>query len=293
MKNVLLIVNPKSGKGSIRSCLLDITDIFVKAGYDLTIYISQKRGDAREKVAKVGHFYDTVICSGGDGTLDEVISGMMQNEKKSPIGYIPSGSTNDFASSLGLPKNMRTAANKITEENAFPCDVGKMNDSYFVYVAAFGLFTDVSYDTPQDLKNALGHLAYVLKGVEALTAVKSFHLKVKADNLEIEDDFIYGMVTNSTSVGGFKNITGKNVKLDDGVFEVTLLRMPKNLIELNATLTALIKMKPDNKYMYQFRSARVEFLSDKTMPWTRDGEYGGEYEDVVITNEKQAMTLYV
>lgn len=293
MKHMLLIINPKSGTGSIRGHLLDIVDIFVKAGYDLTIYVSQHRGDAREKTRQVGKFYDIIVCSGGDGTLDEVISGMMDGGEKCPIGYIPSGSTNDYADSLKLPKNMKTAAARITQENEFPCDVGRFNGDYFVYVAAFGLFTDVSYETPQDMKNMLGHMAYILKGVEKLTAIRSYDLKVVIDNEEIRGDFIYGMITNSTSVGGFKNITGRNVKLDDGLFEVTLIRMPKNVIELQAILTALLTAKPDEKYMYQIRASHIEIISETALPWTLDGEYGGEHDYVEIHNDKQAMTLLI
>ncbi|MDO4345042.1 MAG: YegS/Rv2252/BmrU family lipid kinase [Eubacteriales bacterium] len=293
MKNVLLIINPKSGKGTIRSRLLDISDIFIKAGYDLTIYISQHPGDARAKICKVGKFYDMVVCSGGDGTLDEVVSGMMECEKKCPIGYIPSGSTNDFANSLKIPKNMITAAKRITEENEFPCDIGRFNNDYFVYIAAFGLFTDVSYETPQDMKNVLGHMAYLLKGVEKLTAIKSYDLTAVLDGTEVSGKFIYGMITNSTSVGGFRNITGKHVKLDDGVFEVTLIRMPKDILELQAILTALLTGKPNEKYMYQMCASHIEIVSEKEFPWTLDGEYGGEHTKVEIHNDMKALSLLI
>lgn len=294
MKRLLLIVNPKSGKGSIRGRLLDVTDIFIKAGYDVTIYISQKAGDARDRVEHAAQFYDLVVCSGGDGTLDEVISGMMGCEERCPIGYLPSGSTNDFANSLKLPKNLITAAKKVTEENQFPVDIGTFNDDFFVYIAAFGLFTDVSYETKQDMKNVLGHMAYLLEGAKKLTAIKSYHLRALLDSdLRIEGEFAFGMITNSMSVGGFQNITGKNVKLDDGVFEVTLVRMPKNLIDLQAILTCLLTRKADDKHFFQTTVSSIEFEFDAPVAWTLDGEYGGDHTQVKIENAHHALTLLV
>lgn len=294
MKRILLIINPKSGKGTIRNRLLDVTDIFIKAGYDVTIYISQHPGDARAKVEKTTGCYDLVVCSGGDGTLDEVISGMMGCEVKCPIGYIPSGSTNDFANSLKIPKSILTATKRIIEFREFPCDIGCFNDDYFVYIAAFGLFTDVSYETNQDMKNVLGHMAYLLEGAKKLTSIRSYHLTAKIDGeTEISGDFIFGMVTNSTSVGGFKNITGKHVKLDDGVFEVTLVRMPKNIVELQAIMAAILTQTPDDNYFWQTCAHSLEITSEEPIPWTLDGEYGGEHTQVSVVNAQRALTLLV
>ncbi|MDO5540317.1 MAG: YegS/Rv2252/BmrU family lipid kinase [Eubacteriales bacterium] len=291
--DVMYIVNPKSGKGSIRGKLLDIIDIFVKADYNLTIYISQHAGDARAKAGKEAGNVDVIICSGGDGTMDEVISGVMDSEKKCAVGYIPSGSTNDFANSLKLPKNVITAAQRIVEHNEFLCDIGEFNDDFFVYIAAFGLFTDVSYETPQDMKNVLGHLAYILEGMKKLAAIKTYHLNARIDGEEISGDFLYGMITNSTSVGGFKNITGKHVKLDDGVFEVTLIRAPQNIVELNTIIGALLTQTPDETYMYQVRAKNIEIDFDSEVSWTLDGEYGGEHQHVKIRNNEKALTLLV
>lgn len=293
-KKVLFIVNPKSGKGSIRSKLLDIVDIFVKAGFDLTLYISQSAGDARAKAKEVEGKYELVICSGGDGTLDEVISGMMECEKRSAIGYIPCGSTNDFAHSLKIPTSMTKAAEHIAAWKEFPCDIGRFNDDYFVYIAAFGLFTDVSYETSQDVKNVLGHLAYILEGMKKLTEIKSYPMKVESEEMTLEGNFLFGMVTNSTSVGGFRNITGKHVHLDDGVFEVTLIKTPQNILELNEIIQAVIAGKSENnKYFYQFRSKAVKFISDDPVAWTLDGEFGGYHEVVDVKNDKQALSLLV
>ena len=293
-KKVLFIVNPKSGTGSIRSKLLDIVDIFVKAGFDLTLYISQSAGDARAKAKEVEGRYELVICSGGDGTLDEVISGMMECEKRSAIGYIPCGSTNDFAHSLKIPTSMTKAAEHIAAWKEFPCDIGRFNDDYFVYIAAFGLFTDVSYETSQDVKNVLGHLAYILEGMKKLTEIKSYPMKVESEEMTVEGNFLFGMVTNSTSVGGFRNITGKHVHLDDGVFEVTLIKTPQNILELNEIIQAVIAGKSENnKYFYQFRSSHVKFTSESPVAWTQDGEFGGYHEVVDVKNDKQALSLLV
>ena len=293
-KKVLFIVNPKSGKGSIRSKLLDIVDIFVKAEFDLTLYISQSAGDARAKAKEVEGRYELVICSGGDGTLDEVISGMMECEKRSAIGYIPCGSTNDFAHSLKIPTSMTKAAEHIAAWKEFPCDIGRFNDDYFVYIAAFGLFTDVSYETSQDVKNVLGHLAYILEGMKKLTEIKSYPMKVESEEMTVEGNFLFGMVTNSTSFGGFRNITGKHVHLDDGVFEVTLIKTPQNILELNEIIQAVIAGKSENnKYFYQFRSKAVKFISGDPVAWTLDGEFGGYHEVVDVKNDKQALSLLV
>ena len=293
-KKVLFIVNPKSGKGSIRSKLLDIVDIFVKAEFDLTLYISQSAGDARAKAKEVEGRYELVICSGGDGTLDEVISGMMECEKRSAIGYIPCGSTNDFAHSLKIPTSMTKAAEHIAAWKEFPCDIGRFNDDYFVYIAAFGLFTDVSYETSQDVKNVLGHLAYILEGMKKLTEIKSYPMKVESEEMTVEGNFLFGMVTNSTSVGGFRNITGKHVHLDDGVFEVTLIKTPQNILELNEIIQAVIAGKSENnKYFYQFRSKAMKFISGDPVAWTLDGEFGGYHEVVDVKNDKQALSLLI
>ena len=293
-KKVLFIVNPKSGKGSIRSKLLDIVDIFVKAEFDLTLYISQSAGDARAKAKEVEGRYELIICSGGDGTLDEVISGVMECENRCAIGYIPCGSTNDFAHSLKIPTSMTSAAEHIAAWKEFPCDIGRFNNDYFVYIAAFGLFTDVSYETSQDVKNILGHLAYILEGIKKLTDIKSYPMRIESEEMTVEGDFIYGMVTNSTSVGGFRNITGKHVHLNDGVFEVTLIKTPQNILELNEILQAVIAGKSDNnRYFYQFRSKHVKFISQTPVAWTLDGEFGGYHETVDVKDDMRALRLLV
>lgn len=292
-KKLLFIYNPRAGKAQIKSKLADILDIFAEAEYEITVVPTRKRDDARLATAGRSKRYDLVVCSGGDGTLDEVVTGMMQSGFRTPIGYIPAGSTNDFGGSLGLPKNMVQAAQTIVSGRNFPCDVGSFNTDTFVYIAAFGLFTDVSYETEQEVKNLLGHMAYLLEGVKRLSAIRSFPMKVSYDDQVIEDDFIFGMITNSTSVGGFKNITGKNVKLDDGVFEVTLIRRPKNPIELNNIMISLVNRDIDMGAMYCFRTDQVVLESKEPVAWTLDGENGGNHERVEIRNLHQAIEIMV
>ncbi len=293
MKKMLFIYNPNSGMGLLKPKLSDVLDIFVKGGYEVTVYPTQKYNDAVRKMGEYEEQYDLVACSGGDGTLDEVVTGMMKREKKVPIGYIPAGTTNDFASSLHISKNMLEAADTVVNGVPFACDVGVFNQDYFVYIAAFGLFTDVSYETKQSMKNVLGHLAYILEGTKRIFNIPSYRIKVTHDGETIEDEFIYGMVTNSRSVGGFKGITGKNVVFDDGKFEVTLFKTPRNPMELNEILGALALRKINPKRMYSFKTNEVHFETEEEIPWTLDGEFGGVHEEVVVKDCQKALEIMV
>ena len=293
MKKMLFIYNPNSGMGLLKPKLSDVLDIFVKGGYEVTVYPTQKYHDAVRKMGEYEEQYDLVACSGGDGTLDEVVTGMMKREKKVPIGYIPAGTTNDFASSLHISKNMLEAADTVVNGVPFACDVGEFNEDYFVYIAAFGLFTDVSYETKQSMKNVLGHLAYILEGTKRIFNIPSYRIKVTHDGETIEDEFIYGMVTNSRSVGGFKGITGKNVVFDDGKFEVTLFKTPRNPMELNEILGALALRKINPKRMYSFKTNEVHFETEEESPWTLDGEFGGVHEEVVVKDCQKALEIMV
>ena len=288
---LLFVFNPRSGKGLIKEHLVDIVDVMVKAGYEVTIYTTQSQGDAIRKVREEAKYYDRVVCSGGDGTLDEVVTGMQQSEVNVPIGYIPAGSTNDFANSLGIPKDMVDAAKAAVGDNPFPGDVGYFNGDTFVYVAAFGLFTEVSYKTPQQLKNVLGHAAYILEGAKQLHDIPSFTMQIEHDGQVFQDKFIYGMVTNSVSVGGFKGMTGDDVKLDDGVFEVTLIKSPKNPIELNRILASLTNLIDDTDLIYSFKTNHLHVMSKEKVAWTLDGEFGGEHEDLTIKNLNKQITI--
>lgn len=292
-KKMLFIYNPKAGKAQIRSHLSDILEVFVRAGYEMTVYPTQKTGDATELTACRKSVYDMIVCSGGDGTLDEVVTGMIKSSAMTPIGYIPAGSTNDFGGSLHLPKNMVQAAEAIVNGSNFPCDVGVFNEDIFVYIAAFGLFTDVSYETTQDMKNILGHMAYLLEGMKRLSAIRSYHMKVAHDGGVIEDEFMFGMITNSESVGGFKRITGPNVQLDDGVFEVTLIKRPRTAMELNEIMVCLMNRVIDTRAIHCFKTSRLSVESEESIAWTLDGEYGGSHRQVMIENKCKAVEIRV
>ncbi|MDD6104959.1 MAG: diacylglycerol kinase family lipid kinase [Ruminococcus sp.] len=292
-KKMLFVFNPKAGKGKIKTHLLDIVDIFSSHDYEIIIRSTQAPRDAYEKAKEYANSVDMIVCSGGDGTLDEVVTGIMEAESSVPIGYIPAGSTNDFANSLFMPKNMTKVAEMIMEEELYHCDIGRFNQKTFAYVAAFGLFTDVSYETDQDLKNVLGHVAYVLEGVKRLFDIKSYHMKVTSDEVQAEDDFIVGMITNSRSVGGFKNLTGKNVDMNDGLFEVTLIAHPKNPLQLQEIITALVMAEDNTDLIYSFKTKKLTIESDEEVPWTLDGEFGGDHSYVDIENRHKALNLYL
>ena len=290
---MLFVFNPKAGKGKIKTHLLDIVDIFSSHDYEIIIRSTQAPRDAYKKAKEYANSVDMIVCSGGDGTLDEVVTGIMEAESSVPIGYIPAGSTNDFANSLFMPKNMTKVAEMIMEEELYHCDIGRFNQKTFAYVAAFGLFTDVSYETDQDLKNVLGHVAYVLEGVKRLFDIKSYHMKVTSDEVQAEDDFIVGMITNSRSVGGFKNLTGKNVDMNDGLFEVTLIAHPKNPLQLQEIITALVMAEDNTDLIYSFKTKKLTIESDEEVPWTLDGEFGGDHSYVDIENRHKALNLYL
>ena len=273
--------------------LLDIVDIFSSHDYEVIIRATQAPKDAYEKAKEYADSVDLIVCSGGDGTLDEVVTGITEKNSNVPIGYIPAGSTNDFANSLFMPKSMVKAAQMIMEEKLYHCDIGRFNSQTFAYVAAFGLFTDVSYETDQDLKNVLGHVAYLLEGVKRLFDIKSYHMKVTSEEIQVEDDFIVGMITNSRSVGGFKNLTGKNVDMNDGLFEVTLIRQPKNPLQLQEIMTALVMAEDNTDMIYSFKSKKLMIETEEEVPWTLDGEFGGDHTYVEIENRHKALNLYL
>ena len=298
MKKLLFVYNPRAGKEMLKPRLSDVLDIFVKAGYEVTVHPTQAYRDAYYQIKEyeVGK-YDLIACSGGDGTIDEVATGMMKRREMGkdvvPVGYIPAGTTNDFAKSLHIPRKPLAAADNAVKGVPFPCDIGKFNDSVFVYIAAFGIFTDVSYETDQAVKNVLGHMAYILEGAKRIFNIPSYKIKVEHDGEVIEDEFIFGMVTNSRSVGGFSNMVVKNIVFDDGLFEVTLIKTPKNPIALQEIIAALLIEQVDTKHMYTFKTKKITFDSVEEIPWTLDGEFGGEQDYVEIENVQKAMEIMV
>lgn len=291
---LMLIINPTAGKNQARERAFAFINYFFQNGYHVTVFPTQEKGDGTRFVAEYAVEYQHVVCVGGDGTLNEVVSGLMQipPETRPMLGYIPAGTTNDFASTLGIPSKMTDAMKQIVEGVPFPCDIGCFNGRYFTYVAAFGLFTEVSYETPQMLKNTLGHFAYILEGVKSLATVRSYHLKIEADGEIIEDDFIYGQFSNSTSIGGMLSIEKAGVSLNDGLFEVLLIKMPTNPLELNEIIAALLQQKvKDCPFIYFRQAAHVRVHTEEPVAWTLDGEAGGTATEVRADIIPQALTF--
>mgnify|MGYP003294271831 CR=1 FL=1 len=294
MKKIYFVVNLVAGKAVINKKLGKIIDKFVKDGFEVTVHTTQSGDDAaKQAVYACEQGYDVLAVAGGDGTLSQCLEGMMSCKKKIPIGYIPAGSTNDFSKSLGIPANQIKAAGFITHGRPVLCDVGGFNDSYFSYVAAFGAFTNITYETSQKVKNVFGHAAYIAGGAAHLGSIKAKSMRIEYDGGCIEGDFVYGMVTNTASVAGMINM--KDFLLDDGVFEVTLIRKPKNAAELGKTAVALLKNDMTDKNIVFFRTDKltVTNLSDKPFSWTRDGEYGGEEMINHICCHKKAVSFMV
>ncbi|MBO4309638.1 MAG: YegS/Rv2252/BmrU family lipid kinase [Lachnospiraceae bacterium] len=294
MKKLLFLYNAHSGREKIKSKLVSIIDIFAKAGFEITVHPTQAKDDATNTILTDGKHYDTIVVSGGDGTLDEAVKGMIAINKKIPLGYIPAGSTNDFAKSMGISSDMTKAAETVIYGEEFPCDVGRFNDSYFVYIAACGILTEVSYETKQEYKNVFGHMAYVLEGIRSVGMgnFKPIEMTINVGDRVIKDSFIYGMVSNSTSVGGFKSPLFKEVQLNDGKFEGIFVRYPEDPTDLNAVLASLIAGEPDAEYMYYFKASEFTITSEEPVAWTLDGENGGSHTEINIKNLKQAVTIF-
>lgn len=288
---MLFVYNPMAGKEQIRNKLSDIIQIFCRAGFEVTIFATMGREDATNIVIEKGSEYDYVVCSGGDGTMNEVASGLVQLEKRPICGYIPAGTVNDFASSLKIPKTMKNAAQLIVDGSVFNCDMGKFNDKYFTYVAGFGAFTEVSYQTPQEWKNMLGKMAYFVEGMKHITEIKPHHMKILYDDGIVEDDFVLGLISNSVSVAGYKAYSKKKIKMDDGLFEALLIRNPKNPIELQQVLNSLLSKQLNAAQICYFSSSYIHIISDDDVQWTLDGEDGGVYSDVEMTNLKQSLPI--
>lgn len=289
----LIILNPNSGLKAGKKCLSDILQIFCEAEWIYEVFITSKCGDAKAVVEKRGSSFDTVVCIGGDGTFNEVVSGIVSAQIDVSVGYIPSGSTNDFANSLKLSKNMLTAAKNIVDGTVKSYDACDFNGRTFTYVASFGAFTKASYATPQNVKNALGHLAYILGGIIEIGKIKPISLKMIADGEEIEGDFIFGAVCNSTSLGGILTLDEKVVDMNDGLFEVLLIKSPKNLAELNDCIVALTTQNYNNKMLCFKSCSTVEIKLPKKAEWSLDGEYEKGSKSVKITNLHNAINLIV
>lgn len=292
-KKMMLVINPRAGRMQSRNNLFNLINLFYQNGYEVTVYPTQERSDATRIVMENAHRYDMVACCGGDGTLNEVITGLMHLSNRPPLGYIPSGTTNDLATSLELNNGIMKAAQAIVSGVEYLYDIGSFNDRFFTYIAAFGAFTDVSYSTPQQTKNSLGHLAYILEGIKRLPEIRSYRLKIEYDGGVVEDDFVFGAVTNSTSMGGILKLSPDEVRLNDGLFEIILIRNPKNLLQLQRIATGLLMQKYDDKDVFLLHSQKIRVTALNEIPWTLDGEDGGLHREVEMTNNNKAIRLMI
>ena len=289
----LIIINPNSGQKIGKKHLCDILQIFCDASWECEVFVTSKSGDAKTVVEKRGSGFHRIICIGGDGTFNEAAAGVTSANIDVALGYIPAGSTNDFANSLKLSKNMLTAAKDIVGGNVKNYDACSFNGRTFTYVASFGAFTKASYATPQNIKNALGHLAYILSGIIEIGKIKPISLKLIADNEEVEGDFIFGAVCNSMSLGGILTLDKNIVDMNDGMFELLLIKSPKNIAELNDCIVALTTQNYNNKMLYFKSCNSVEIQMPKKIEWSLDGEYEKGAKNIKINNLHNAIKLVV
>lgn len=294
MKKLFLVMNPCSGKKRANKVLAEIIDVFNRADYEVTAYMTAARGDATRAAAARAADFDRIVCIGGDGTLNEVIAGLHEVGQQTPIGYIPAGSTNDFANSLGLPKDLLDAARLAATGEPRKLDIGSFNGRCFSYVASFGAFTRTSYATPQGMKNALGHVAYLLAGAKELTSIRSTHMRfVLADGMSFEDDYIFGAISNSTSVAGLLTLSPDLVDLNDGLFELLLIRKPHSLLELSDCVLALTTQEYHTPMLTMVSTGRVEIDCPSELDWTLDGEYAAGQAHCVVENLHDAIRVIV
>ena len=293
-QRVLLMVNPMAGRQKIRNELLYVVDTLTKAGYETIIYTTQGKDATRDLLAEKDSQFDRVICCGGDGTFNEILSATMHWDKRPILGYIPAGTTNDFAAGLKLPSDIREAAVNIVRGTPHSVDAGLFNTSYFSYVASFGAFTETSYSTPQNFKNALGHLAYILEGIKEIPAFTSYTVCVEADGQIYKDSYIFGAVSNARSVGGILKISDSLVDLNDGVFEVMMIKMPKTLMDLSAIVTSLTSLNPlkyDPSMFLFLQTKELKITFEQEMVWSLDGERVSGGKEARIACIKDAFKI--
>lgn len=293
-QRLMIVINPNAGKSGYKASLADILHRFYSGGWIPTVYFTGGPGDGIALVREHAKDFDRVVCLGGDGTLSEICAGMMQVEQRRPIGYIPLGTANDVSKTLGLSHKPQLAVDNILKERLLPYDIGQFGATeYFTYVAAFGAFTEVSYGTPQESKQALGHLAYMLEGIRRVPMLKDYHAIVEYDNGVIEDDFVFGAVTNSTSVAGLVHLDADRVGLADGLFEVILIKKPQDILDFGSIISSVLSADFSASGTVFLKSREVRILFDEPVAWTRDGENGGLHRDILITNRHPGVEIYV
>lgn len=291
MKRIFLLYNPKSGRETIKNAIADIVEIFTAGGYEVTVRPTFSGGEATTIAENLQDGYDILVCCGGDGTLNETVTGVLHRETSVNIGYIPCGSTNDFGNTIYGAVDKLQAADRIAAGEPHLTDCGMLEGRPFVYTAAFGLFTDISYETPHSAKAALGHAAYLLEAVKNLGNIKIHRVRAEINDTEvIEGDFLIGMVTNAEYVGGFQNIIGKDVSLQDGVLELTMIAHPEKPSDYGKVIQAITEGS-QNEFVIRRKVKKVRFVFDEPTSYTLDGEYGGTYETAEVSCVPGAFTL--
>ncbi len=294
MDNTMLFVfNPRAGKGKIKYHLSEIIELYKSKGYEVVSYATATDNNAEAIVTDClkKDNYEYIICSGGDGTLNEIVNGVMKSENKPKLVLIPMGTTNDYAKSLKIPQRIKKAASVVFDKHHFVSDVGLLNSKYFVYIAAFGLFTDVPYETSQSYKNILGRFAYIMEGIKRVANLKSYNITLDYDDKQVSGEFIFGMISNSISVGGFKGITGHSVVLDDGYFEAIFIKKPNNIMDLQTIIHNLSSGELNCEFIIYAQVKDIHINSEMNIPWTIDGEFGGNMQTVDVKNIPQAISI--
>lgn len=292
-RKMLLTANIHAGKGAVRNALPEIIDYYVSKGWDVTVHTTQQQQELPDYLRENACGYELLASTGGDGTLNETINGLMSCGNPPLLAYLPAGTVNDFASSLKIPKDMFAAAKLLETGTPRKVDLGLFGKQYFSYVAAFGAFTDVAYQTPQAAKQVWGRLAYLVEGVKRLPTLRPFHMKLEGDDFSLEEDFIYGMVSNSTSVGGFHIPDQLGIAMDDGLLEMAFVRFPKNFSEQQAIINALVKQEPTPGLIHLRQVSKLHITSEEPIPWTLDGEFGGEVQELDIQCCPRALQILV
>ncbi len=290
-KNMLFVFNPNAGKGEIRSKAVRIMQLFSKAGYNLSVYPTSCPGELPNIIKSRGREAERIVCCGGDGTLNETVTGLMELEPRPPLGYLPAGTVNDFASGLGISKDLETAANAVVNGSPFDVDIGQFEQRYFTYVAAFGAFTEVSYQTSQQSKNILGRMAYILEGLKSISNLKSYRVHIKYDGGLVQGNYLFGMISNASSVGGMKLLDNTQISMNDGMFEVLLIQKPDSLTSLPHIINAILLHDYSSPSIISFHTRKITLLCEDEMPWTLDGEYGGISKKVEIENLHLALRI--
>ena len=292
-KKMFFLYNPHAGKSQIKSKLADIINVFMRAGYVIQVYATQEPGEAIDATTQYAAGVDCLVVSGGDGTLNEAVCGLMRlpQEQRPVVGYLPAGTTNDFAYTHKLSKDMVAAAETVVNGSREVVDLGLFDDRYFTYVAGFGAFTDVSYKTPQEMKAILGHPAYLLEGVLSLGDLRPHQLRIELENETLEGEFLLGLISNSERVAGFKGLHGKDVSINDGLLEVLLIRNPKNPADLSQTLMGLLQPDSQSPMVYRAKTKHIRLISEKPLDWVLDGEFGGNKAEVTIQAVPSAVEI--